>query len=74
MTAYDVAIVGATGVVGEALFELLEERRFPVGKIYPLASERSTGKTVRFAGKTKRVANIADFDFSKTQFAFFFSR
>ncbi|WP_423064023.1 aspartate-semialdehyde dehydrogenase [Candidiatus Paracoxiella cheracis] len=71
MTAYDVAIVGATGVVGEALLELLEARQFPVGKIYPLASERSEGKTVRFAGKTKRVGNVADFDFSKVQFAFF---
>lgn len=70
-SAYDVAVVGATGVVGEALLELLDERQFPVGKVYPLASERSKGKTVRFAGKAKRVANVANFDFSKVQFAFF---
>lgn len=69
--AYDVAIVGATGVVGEALLQLLHERQFPVGKIYPLASEKSVGKTVAFGDKQKTVQNLADFDFSKVQFAFF---
>jgi aspartate-semialdehyde dehydrogenase len=46
-----VAIVGATGAVGEVLLEVLAERRFPVGQLRPLASERSAGTTVRFAGK-----------------------
>ncbi len=68
---YDVAVVGATGVVGEAFLELLHERQFPVGKIFPLASERSEGKTVLFGGKAKAVQNVADFDFSQVQFAFF---
>src|SRR5215468_462591 len=45
-----VAIVGATGAVGEVLLEVLAERRFPVGELRPLASERSAGTTVRFAG------------------------
>ncbi|MEC7076172.1 MAG: aspartate-semialdehyde dehydrogenase, partial [Pseudomonadota bacterium] len=40
---YNVAIVGATGAVGEVLLELLEERNFPVENLYLLASERSTG-------------------------------
>ena len=47
-TKYDVAVVGATGVVGEAMLEILAERKFPVGKIHALASERSVGKKVEF--------------------------
>jgi aspartate-semialdehyde dehydrogenase len=46
-----VVIVGATGAVGEVLLSVLAERRFPVGELRALASERSTGTTVRFAGK-----------------------
>ncbi len=38
---YDVAVVGATGAVGEVMISILEQRKFPVGKLYPLASERS---------------------------------
>lgn len=68
---YDVAVVGATGVVGEMILQLLYERRFPVGKIYPLASERSEGKSVFFGEKRRKVSNLANFDFSKVQFAFF---
>ncbi|ABS76885.1 aspartate-semialdehyde dehydrogenase [Coxiella burnetii] len=68
---YDVAVVGATGVVGEMILQLLDERQFPVGKIYPLASERSEGKRISFGGKQKKVGNLATFDFSKVQFAFF---
>ena len=70
MTAYDVAVVGATGVVGEMILQLLYERQFPVRKIYPLASQDSEGKSVLSADK-KRVGNLATFDFSKVQFAFF---
>ena len=40
---FDVAVVGATGVVGEAMLSILAERKFPVGKVYALASERSAG-------------------------------
>ncbi|MDH5711546.1 MAG: aspartate-semialdehyde dehydrogenase, partial [Gammaproteobacteria bacterium] len=43
---FDVAVVGATGAVGEAMLSILAERKFPVGKVYPLASERSAGKKV----------------------------
>lgn len=48
---YDVAVVGATGVVGEMILQLLYERQFPVGKIYPLASQSSEGKSVLFTEK-----------------------
>ena len=51
MKSYNVAIVGATGAVGEVLLELLGERRFPVGDLYLLASERSAGSTMSFGGK-----------------------
>lgn len=69
--AYDVAVVGATGIVGEMILQLLYERQFPVGKIYPLASKHSEGKSVFFGEKRKKVTNLANFDFSKVQFAFF---
>ena len=68
---YDVAVVGATGVVGEALFEILEQRRFPVGRVYALASERSIGKTVPFRSKMLDVEDLATFDFSKVQIGLF---
>lgn len=68
---YDIAVVGATGVVGEAFLEILAERQFPVGKIYPVASERSAGEKVMFDGKAKTVREISTFDFSKVHYAFF---
>ncbi len=68
---FDVAVVGATGVVGEAMLEILAEREFPVGKIYALASERSLGKTVRFGDRELDVDNLADFDFSKVAIGLF---
>ena len=67
MKSYNVAIVGATGAVGEVLLELLGERRFPVGDLYLLASERSAGSTMSFGGKRLTVQNLADFDFSQKQ-------
>ena len=45
----NVAVVGATGMVGESMLAILAERGFPVGNLYALASERSRGKTVEFA-------------------------
>ena len=68
---YDVAVVGATGAVGETMMRVLEERNFPVGTLYPLASERSEGKIVQFKGKNIRIQNLADFDFSKVQIGLF---
>lgn len=68
---WNIALLGATGAVGEALLELLAERQFPVGEIWPLASERSAGETLRFDGRSLRVANAEDFDWSQAQLAFF---
>ncbi len=68
---YDVAVVGATGAVGEVMLEILAERNFPVGKVYALASERSAGKRVMFNGKQLVVEDLATFDFSKVQIGLF---
>jgi len=67
----NVAVVGATGLVGETLISILQQRKFPVDTLYLLASERSAGKTVRFNGKSVRVENLADFDFSKADIGLF---
>lgn len=71
MKQLNIAIVGATGAVGEALLTVLEERHFPVQTLYPLASERSIGKTVFFNNKQWDVADVASFDFSQADIAFF---
>ncbi len=68
---YDVAVVGATGAVGETMLSILSERSFPVGKVYALASERSVGKKVEFGDTLLTVENLADFDFSKVQIGLF---
>lgn len=68
---YDVAVVGATGAVGEALIAILEERNFPVGTLYPLASSRSAGQSVSFGGRSITVEDLSEFDFSKAQIALF---
>jgi aspartate-semialdehyde dehydrogenase len=52
---YSVAVVGATGLVGRTMLQVLEERGFPVRRIVPVATERSAGKTVRFAGSEHQV-------------------
>ncbi len=68
---YDVAVVGATGAVGETMLSILAERKFPVGKIYALASSRSAGKRVEFGGKNLVVKDLAEFDFSSVQIGLF---
>lgn len=68
---YDVAVVGATGAVGEVIIEILQQRNFPVGNVYLLASERSAGKRVEFKGTHIKIENLADFDFKKVQIGLF---
>lgn len=68
---YDVAVVGATGAVGETMLEILAERDFPVNNVYPLASSRSAGKRVEFKGKYLKVEDLDTFDFSKVQIGLF---
>lgn len=67
----NIAIVGVTGAVGETLLTVLDERKFPIDKLYPLASERSVGKTVYCAKKHWDVNELSTFDFSQVDIAFF---
>lgn len=67
----NIAIVGVTGAVGEALLSVLQERKFPVNNLYPLASARSVGKTVEFNDHPLDVEDLATFDFSKADIALF---
>ncbi|MEJ5207897.1 aspartate-semialdehyde dehydrogenase [Denitratimonas sp. CY0512] len=59
---YTVAVVGATGAVGETMLSILAERAFPIGKLVVLASERSAGGTVSFRGRDVMVQDLAQFD------------
>jgi len=68
---YDIAVVGATGAVGETILSILAERNFPVGKLYPLASSRSAGKRVAFGDKQLVVKDLDTFDFSQVQIGLF---
>ena len=68
---FDVCVLGATGLVGKTIMEILEQRDFPVNKLYPLASARSAGETVEFNGETIEVIDADTFDFSLAQIGFF---
>ncbi len=68
---WNIAILGATGAVGEALLETLAERQFPVGDIYALARNESAGEHLRFNGKSVMVQDAAEFDWTQAQLAFF---
>ena len=67
----NVAIAGATGAVGEALLEILQERKFPVKELFLLASERSEGKRLQFHGKSIMIKRLDEFDFSEIQIGLF---
>ncbi|MCV2883077.1 aspartate-semialdehyde dehydrogenase [Aestuariibacter sp. AA17] len=69
--AFDVAVLGATGLVGQHMIEILEERNFPVNKLYPLASARSAGGKVTFKGQEITVLDADEFDWSQAQLGFF---
>jgi aspartate-semialdehyde dehydrogenase len=68
---YDVAVVGASGTVGSSMLGILEERDFPVGRVYALASERSTAKQAVFNDVALQVEDLAKFDFTKVRIALF---
>jgi aspartate-semialdehyde dehydrogenase len=68
---YDVAVVGATGAVGEEMLKTLKQRKFPVGKVYAVASARSAGEFVDFGDEELEVHDLATFDFSKVQIGLF---
>lgn len=60
MKQYTVAVLGATGAVGQEMIKILQERNFPVGKLKPLASARSAGKTLRFRGEDVVIEEARD--------------
>ena len=68
---YNVAVLGATGLVGQHLIEILEQRDFPVAQLFPLASSRSAGGTVTFKGKKLTVLDAETFDWSQAQIGLF---
>jgi len=70
-SSYKVAMVGATGAVGEALLAILKERQFPISEMVPLASARSAGELVEFGARHATVKNLADYDFTGVDIAFF---
>ncbi|MEF8833969.1 MAG: aspartate-semialdehyde dehydrogenase [Halofilum sp. (in: g-proteobacteria)] len=68
---YNVAVVGATGVVGETMLQLLAERKFPAASVTALASSRSAGTEVKYGNKMLTVQDLAEFDFADTHIALF---
>ena len=68
---FRVAVIGATGLVGETLITVLEERNFPVSELHALASDRSLGRSVSFRGRRYPVQELADFEFARCDFALF---
>mgnify|MGYP000938070365 CR=1 FL=1 len=69
--SWRVAVLGATGLVGDTMIKVLEERNFPVSELYPLASNRSLGKSVEFKGRSYPVIDVETFDFSKADIGLF---
>jgi aspartate-semialdehyde dehydrogenase len=70
-TSCNVAVVGATGAVGETMLKVLAERKFPIGKLHVLASERSAGEKLEYEGKTIVVEDLALFDPAGVDIALF---
>ncbi|WP_006788089.1 aspartate-semialdehyde dehydrogenase [Thiorhodospira sibirica] len=68
---YNVAVVGATGAVGEAMLSILAQRNFPVGEVYAVASSRSAGSQVSFGKRQLEVQDLATFDFSQADIGLF---
>ena len=68
---YNIAIVGATGIVGESLLDIINEKNFPIDNIVPLASHRSVGSNVKFGKELITVKDLATYDFKDIDIAFF---
>ena len=68
---FNVAILGATGLVGRQIIETLADRKFPVEELFLLASENSVGEEIKFQGKDIEVQDVANFDFAKAHIAIF---
>ena len=68
---YNIAVVGATGAVGNEMIQILEQRNFPIDNLYLLASSKSKGKKIEFKEQEIVVENLAEFDFSKAHIGLF---
>lgn len=68
---FNLAIVGATGFVGQSVLSILQQRKFPINKLFLLASERSSGELMEFNQKTLQVSNLIEFDFKEVDIAIF---
>jgi len=66
-----IAVVGATGMVGQTMMKVLEERNFPISQLLPAASEKSVGKEVIFKGKAVKVVSVMEAVEAKPEFAIF---
>ena len=71
MKKYNVALIGATGMVGESMISILQEREFPINQLYPLASKRSLGRQIEFNSQSIEVIDLEEFNFSDIDFCFF---
>ncbi len=69
--SWNVAVLGATGLVGSTILSILEQRNFPVGEIFPLASARSVGRCIKFKGREVPVIDVDTFDFKRAQIGLF---
>jgi len=68
---FNVAVIGATGLVGETMLSLLAQRHFPIDQLYAVASQRSAGETITFNKKSLFIEDLAKFDFKKVDIALF---
>ncbi|MFZ0218777.1 MAG: aspartate-semialdehyde dehydrogenase [Candidatus Aquirickettsiella sp.] len=68
---FNLAIVGATGLVGQAVLTILQQRKFPINHLYLLASERSSGATMEFNKQSLLASDLAEFDFKQVDIAIF---
>ena len=68
---YNIAVVGATGAVGNEIIQILEQRDFPIDNLYLLASAKSKGKKIEFKGEELIVEDLAEFDFSRAHIGLF---
>ncbi len=71
MSKFNVAILGASGVVGQSLLKILHERNFPIAELFPLGRSHSEGDFVDFAGRSKEIIDVEKFDWSQAHIAFF---
>src|SRR5690349_4345619 len=71
MRVHDIAVVGASGLVGRKILQVLEERKFEVGKVVAIASDSSAGKDVNVKGKSYKLHKMTPEIFKNLEFAFF---